>query len=286
MLLVKRLGACAARVALEQHRAIAQPAQDGVANPQVVADEVFLGGSDPRKHDALGMGDRHIPVPDPQHQRIFGRRGHEPDRIAPSGGRPGWCTIGSVKSGGASTGTSTSAGALGDAARGIVGTAASILEAEVASSPPGGRSPGQPRERFEDLVRRTLGVLARAQQVERPAPRGRSEVLPVVEARGRPGAEVRLSLSLQNDLSNGSAELGFVATDLVCDAERRIPAAHVLIEPPRLHLKPGTLAQVSVRVKVPADAGAGRYYGLLQSTGRDQPRAVVSLTIETREEWP
>jgi hypothetical protein len=198
--------------------------------------------------------------------------------------------------------------------RQIVDAASAILNAELTANPPGSggafarrdwaaaaaqvfetlnrsalTSPPT-RERLHVFLDRMIDAIAVAQAAAAPptdrnstgTPTAKMVTLPDIRAEdspAQPGRAVSMRIGLRNDDTKNTANLTFAASDLVANADRRIPHSRLDIVPPVVRLAPETTANVVVCVDVPPDARPDTYRGLLVGTGDDMVQALLTIRV-------
>ena len=93
------------------------------------------------------------------------------------------------------------------------------------------------------------------------------------------GSVGELTMSLENDSDQTTAEFTLHAAELVSASGARIPSDHVYFAPATLSVGPRSSGQVSVKVSVPAKAPPGMYEGLVRATQLDALRAILSIEV-------
>ena len=76
------------------------------------------------------------------------------------------------------------------------------------------------------------------------------------------------------------AQIAFLATGLIGEDGRCIPAERVSFQPRELMLSPGKTGEVTVRVAIPAQTRCGVYSGLVRASKLDYLHAVLVLQVE------
>jgi len=94
-----------------------------------------------------------------------------------------------------------------------------------------------------------------------------------------PGHPAIIRLSLVNE-DEETAEIDFVATDLIGEPGARICADRVSFEPHRVTLGPGHSQPIEVQVLVPADTPESRYTGLIRASLLDYLHAVIVVEVK------
>lgn len=94
------------------------------------------------------------------------------------------------------------------------------------------------------------------------------------------GGDATVSISLENESDQQTAEFTLVAGELVSASGERIAASAVTFTPPTLSVGPRSSGQVVVRVAVPAGTRPGTYEGLVRATQLDALRALLSIEVE------
>jgi hypothetical protein len=106
------------------------------------------------------------------------------------------------------------------------------------------------------------------------------EPLPVLRARRSvpPGGTAEIHTRLRND-GPTPAEVGFVWSDLVAEADCRIHAGCLRLLPGRVRVPPGACVDLAIGLEVPNDAPPGLYHALLQATGGVGLRALLTFPV-------
>ncbi len=254
-----------------------------------------------RKKDGEGRGKRKRPLEAGGQRR--GARSEPPEGDSESSGR---------------TANTNMLKELAQAATGVVGRAASILEEEIAAGIVAARNvetrfvdvkstrSGKPEEvmlRFRrdahdvvdilmdliNLATQTVGGLTqsviRIAAEERSAggssSRAAASVPTLTPAQpAHAGATAELSMALENDSDAPTEEFAFHATDLVSPQGNRIGAHCVTFLPPALVIPPHDRARLSIQIDVPEGASKGIYTGVVQATKMSQLRAMLLVPIE------
>jgi hypothetical protein len=144
---------------------------------------------------------------------------------------------------------------------------------------------GSPAERLQNAASALLSSFGlpfgAAPTLEAPATDGGSGVDDVPALRtemAAPGREARLLLRIANDEIT-PAILSFVSTPLVATTGESLGAQALSFSPPQLTVPGGEQAAVEIRVAVPERTRAGKYAGLVMSTGSEPIRAVVTIQV-------
>ena len=106
------------------------------------------------------------------------------------------------------------------------------------------------------------------------------ESLPVLRARrsAPPGGAAEIHTRLRND-GPTPAEVGFVWSDLVAEANDRIDGGCLRLLPGRVRIPPGACVDLAIALEVPGDARPGLYHALLQATERAGLRALLTFPV-------
>jgi hypothetical protein len=95
----------------------------------------------------------------------------------------------------------------------------------------------------------------------------------------KPGETGEVSIVIENDGETPAEPFELRPTDLVNASGDRIPAHAVHFDPKVISVAPHQSQRAVVRVTPPADAPPGTYSGLIQSSRRDQLRAVLTVLV-------
>jgi hypothetical protein len=106
------------------------------------------------------------------------------------------------------------------------------------------------------------------------------ESLPVLRARrsAPPGGAAEIHTRLRND-GPTPAEVGFVWSDLVAEADGRIDGGCLRLLPGRVRVPPGGCVDLAICLEVPDDARPGLYHALLQATECVGLRALPTFPV-------
>ena len=93
------------------------------------------------------------------------------------------------------------------------------------------------------------------------------------------GTTAQLTMSLENESDQATAEFTLHAGELVSASGARIPSDHVRFEPATVVVAPRAASTVTVHINVPAGTPAGSYEGLVRATQLDGLKAVLAVTV-------
>ena len=99
-----------------------------------------------------------------------------------------------------------------------------------------------------------------------------------------PGQAAEILTRLWND-GPRPRQIDFRCSDLVTASGNRVPAGCVRLRPVPIYIPPGTAAELSIHLEVPADTRPGVYRGLLQARGMQDLRAQVTLAVGETRDW-
>jgi hypothetical protein len=145
---------------------------------------------------------------------------------------------------------------------------------------------GTPAERLQDAANAFLSsfglpVLGATSTAETPTANGRSGVDDVPALRTEvvaAGSHAHVLLRIANDEIE-SATVSFVSTPLVATTGDSLGLQSLSFSPPQLTVPGGREAAVEIRIAVPESTRAGKYAGLVMSTGSEPIRAVVTVQV-------
>jgi hypothetical protein len=100
-----------------------------------------------------------------------------------------------------------------------------------------------------------------------------------IKGKVKPGGVGELTMSLENESDQTTAEFTLHAAELVSASGARIPSDHVSFVPATLSVGPRSSGQVGVKVKIPVKAPPGVYEGLIRATQLDALRALLSIEV-------
>ena len=108
----------------------------------------------------------------------------------------------------------------------------------------------------------------------------KTEPLPVLRAVGSvdPGGAAEIHSALRND-SPDPVQIGFGWSDLVAEADDRIPASCLWLLPRRVHVPAGGLVDLKIGLDVPHDARPGLYCTLLEAAAPLGLRALLTFPV-------
>jgi hypothetical protein len=95
---------------------------------------------------------------------------------------------------------------------------------------------------------------------------------------GSPGHAAEIRTHLRND-GPRAVEVGFVCSDLINEAARRIPGDCVWLHPRQPLVPPGGVVELVIGLDVPVDAIPGLYHALLQATELPELGAVLKFPV-------
>jgi uncharacterized membrane protein len=94
-----------------------------------------------------------------------------------------------------------------------------------------------------------------------------------------PGETTEVTISLENESGQATAEFTMYSSELMASAGHRIPAEQVHFHPPALEVGPKAAGKVRVSVHVPKGTPPGTYEGLLRASPLDSLRAVLRVQV-------
>jgi hypothetical protein len=94
-----------------------------------------------------------------------------------------------------------------------------------------------------------------------------------------PGADGSATLRMRNDEATPS-EVTLYCTNLAADSGYDIPSLRVTTLPRRLTIPPRGEGTFEIKISVPQQTPAGIYSGLIQATGAQYVKAVVSVQVK------
>lgn len=105
--------------------------------------------------------------------------------------------------------------------------------------------------------------------------------LPTVRMPGKvaPGGSAELTMSLENESDQTTAEFTLHSSELVSASGARVSSGSVTFSPATLTVGPRATGTVTVRVSIPAGTPAGSYEGLLRATQLDGLRAMITVQV-------
>jgi len=95
----------------------------------------------------------------------------------------------------------------------------------------------------------------------------------------RPGQATEIPLELRNESERETQEFRIHCSDLTSPDGKRISARNIRFSPAKVSLDPDSTEKVSITVKVPKTAQIGHYSGIIQATGLEGFKAVLSLDV-------
>jgi hypothetical protein len=93
-----------------------------------------------------------------------------------------------------------------------------------------------------------------------------------------PGYEAHATLRLAND-GPVACEAALYTTNFVSDRGSEIPAMRVVVTPRRTTIAPKGEATFEITIAVPAQTPPGGYSGLIQATGAQYTKAVLTVEV-------
>lgn len=93
------------------------------------------------------------------------------------------------------------------------------------------------------------------------------------------GSTAELTMSLENESDQATAEFTLHAGELVSASGARIPSEHVHFEPSTVIVAPRAASTVTVHIDIPSSTPAGSYEGLVRATQLDGLKAVLAVTV-------
>jgi hypothetical protein len=134
--------------------------------------------------------------------------------------------------------------------------------------------------RFVNVTAGRAASTASARQRSAPDESGTRLTTVRIKGKVKPRGVGELTMSLENESDQTTAEFTLHAAELVSASGARIPSDNVSFSPATLSVGPRSSGQVSVKVSVPAKTPPGAYEGLIRATQLDGLRAILSIEVE------